>query len=102
MPRLAAVLPLVEEEEAALAEGDAQADHPAVRGAERRPPEALQVVRHAGGFVDDEQIDAPEAADRLLVAGQADNGGAVLERQLTLGSFDGGMQRSQARYASMT
>src|SRR5260370_28590241 len=41
--------------------------------------EPVKVLGHAGGLVDDEQLDAVVAADRAFLAGQGDDAAAVLK-----------------------
>ena len=64
-------------EEAAAAEGRAQADQPALRDRQHRPHSAIEVVRHPGRLVDDQQPHAAERADGLLAPRQADDPRAV-------------------------
>lgn len=70
-------------EEATLAVGGRETNQAAGRDGQHETHGAMEIVGDLGGFVDDQQPDMGVAADRFLLAGQADN--AAVIGQLKLG-----------------
>jgi len=77
-------------EEAALAFGGAEEPNGCVADGEQGREREIDFVFDARGFVDDEQGDGGEAADMVLIGGDADDAGSVFEFEAEAASSGGG------------
>ena len=72
-------------EPAALSVGCREGEQPAAGDGEHRAGGEVELVLDPGGLVEDEQGDIGEAADRVLLAREGDDSGAVGELEALLG-----------------